>query len=291
MAILVVVLVAGCSGGGGSPATAPGPAPTTDPATGPTTDGSTATPTEAATPVPSETATPTAVTPDEDDLPSNAGARAVVRHTRTLVTASNYTVDYRVSGDTSFGQATLDGLVLVGQEIDGTTLFQRLSGNASGTSISIERYKPLNEAVVYSQLAIGDSPQYRRQSPAESGVSTFQQPFRRGDTVFTAIPNFTDEGIVDTATGPRRLFTVTELSQLGSGATEGPSRLVEIDISMLYDEDRQLVTRLVYNATLMTDGERTRAALTIDYGNLGTTPIQRPPWFTEAVRRTSGDSG
>jgi len=322
LCLAALVLLAGCSFGGGdggadgdptanggdaddaTPTAAPTPSPAgSDPsgasgADGTASDATTATPSAAATPTPTPTATSTATatptptptatptaTPTPTPTPRPTLASLTTDQATALREAGSYTLrlDSRVSNATTTVVSEQTHAVDVEAGSAHLRQRQRLVGRSNVTLVT-ETYRADDVIFVRSPLPGTNTTIYERRSPSESGVGT------GADTGNLSRPgdlaarfDFDHERTSD---GDYR-FTVDSPDQIEGNVTDGT--VESVSVTVVVDDGTGLVTSVDYRLTATVDGDRVTVELERTLSGLGTTTVPGPDWLDEARERTGGE--
>lgn len=281
MVLLVgLTVLAGCTGGGG---------PASD---------ATATPTATATDTPAEDpgSTPTPAGPTPTDEPP-AGATFEETYEQSvdgMEERGSYTVDFEFESSGASGSAQGEGTIMI--DLERQTTYQTLSVGSGGQSSSIEYYLPPDENTLYMRFESGGREFYQTQSFSESGLSLFTDPVRSDansgssdvETGFEQLPEFRDEGVVQTEQGPLHKYVVDDPSQLDSATRDAyGGEVTELEIALFVDDDSGLPARYEFTLTVDPEGDagpRT-TTMTVVYRNIGSTTVSQPGWYDEAKQQ------
>lgn len=287
--LLVVLLVAltvlaGCSGGGGPSADAT----------------ATATPTAAGTDAPDDdsgaTATPAGATPTDEPPAGATFDETYEQSVDSMEQRGSYTVDYEFESSGESGSAQGEGTIMI--DLERQTMYQTLSVGSGGQSTSLEYYLPPDGDTLYMRFESGGRTFYQKQSFADSGVSFFTDPVRSNansgssdvETGFEQLPEFRDEGIVQTEQGPLHKYVVDDTSQLDAATREAyGGEVTELEIALYVDDDSGLPARYEFTLTVDPEGDAgpQTTEMTVVYRNIGSTTVSEPGWYDEAKQQAN----
>jgi hypothetical protein len=274
LAVVLLVALAGCSGG--APAADPGTTATTpgDAAAGTTT---TATPSPSAGPT-TATATPTT----GDDSPPDSSV-ALTAHEDALEVAGSYTVTYEFSTDGPTANA-LTGVSRVDTTRD--SQYTRYVVSSGDQTIEYEQYREPGADVVYTRIALAGQASYLKQPfAAAAGVGDLRYPYAGGAADAEMPPEFRYEGTVDTPDGPRDRYVVDSPEQLNDGTVAG-GEVVEASIVVLVDPDTGIASEFDYSLTSREDGRTVTSSYRLRYSDVGATTVTAPAWLDAAEAAT-----
>lgn len=284
-AVAALLVIAGCSGGGGTatppstsdstPEQTPTPSPT--PASTPT-PWDTATPTAAPTATPSPTATATA-TPSPLSTEAYWEQR-LDAHERALRDASSFTAaqTLRVSGPAAALGPNEQNLTMV-LVANGTERYQERRFEDR----RIARYQSDAESPVYVRENRSRNVTYTKTS-GQIGLSPFARP---ASSSFLSSFDYTDEGVVSTERGDRRKFSVDSVDAVGSTVADSyDGELVDVHYEVFVDPDREAITRIVYSVQLERAEGTVTLATALVVRDFGTADSDQPDWLGEARSQT-----
>lgn len=275
LVLVALVVLAGCVG-------SPGATPTATNAPG---EDTTPTPMADGGETPMATATPGATaTPSGDPA---AGESSFGAYNQNLRQASSYTVTYDISVSGSDG-GTLSGTVMA--DLDRETAYQSLNFDDDESSASFEYYQPSGEGYVYTRITSEGQSFYQRSEADQTALMLFAEPtYASGSGAgFAAAPEFRDEGIVNTAEGPRHRYVIDDIDQLPRESTASYEDIRSVNFVILVDERRSLVTDVDYQITYVPAGsdEVVTVDFQLSYTNIGSTTVSEPAWYSEAQQQT-----
>lgn len=279
--LLVVLLVAltalaGCTGGGG---------PASD---------ATATPTPGGTATPDATATPVGATPTAEPPAEATFQETYEESVGSMEERGSYTVDVEFETSGQDGSGRGEGTIMI--DLERRTMYQTMSVSSGGQSTTLEYYLPPEENTLYMRFGSGGRTFYQKQSFSESGVSFFTDPVRSDassgesdlETGFEELPEFRDEGVVQTEQGPLHKYVVDDPAQLDPASRDAyGGEVTELEIALFVDDDSGLPARYEFTVTVDPEGDagpRT-TTMTIVYRDVGSTTVSEPGWYDEAQQQ------
>ena len=281
LVVALVVLVAGC-GGPGAGVDSPGAdTPTTSPTDVAGSDGASGgdtadedTPT--ASPSPTFTATPTP-TEMQDGRTSLAAALDRNRAARGDVEGYIAQMTFTVEAE----QGTLSQVVIVHENLTTGEQFVRLTQTVPGSSLVVEQYEPPDSVVAYQcRIASGEC-QDQQTILADDVVSLNDSDAAIEQTNLDDLPEFTDEGVVDTEFGKMRLFVAEGIESLPEEDRSGDfGEFTDLRMELYFEEDTGLLRQMVFNGTIETqDGDVLETRMELLYLEFGPVDIKPPDWF------------
>jgi hypothetical protein len=284
VAVVALVLLAGCSGAGNTTETT---AETTDATTtAVATDTTGATTTQAAT-EPETGGDGDAGTGDKNgdangDSDGNAsvgaGVKALRNHVQTLESAESYTVRYVINNTGPSGPANGTGVVYVGE--NGARLLNTSLSQSQG-SFGVAQYKPQGESTVYQRRSFGGQVSFSTVSLSQANFGSYKRPI---STAENNAPSFRDEGIVETDDGERQRYVVDSVDQLPASLQESPGNFTEVELVMFVDPSTGAIDEFRQRLTVESDGEVQSTVATLTYEDVGSTTVPEPGWLSDARR-------
>lgn len=255
LAVAALLVLAGCSAGGG-------PGTTTGPAGDTTGDGTTGEPLY--------------------DQPLDASAVADA-HLQSLRGAGSYTVESNATLERSSRNSTTDSRTVVRGDLESGAVYTRTGANQRST----ERFAFAN-GTAYQRFDTGSDVQYRNVTGRVRPASEYARV-----TVETFVGLF-DFSYAGTTTVDGRTVHVYEAAGASAVNSSAPTwgSLNESDIdaasATLHVREDGVVTRLGYDVTVTVDGTQQRVVTTQRFTAVGTTTVEPPAWIPEARQNTSG---
>lgn len=223
-------------------------------------------------------------------------------YTGNLESVESYTVRSTFTSSEADGSGSGESVV----KVDGDRAYQRFSVDGDGESVAFEYYHD-GDDTVYSKFGAGGSAFYRAYDASDAPINSYADPLREDTEVSTGqqggggsqvdgsvgtVPEFRDEGVVQTADGPRHKYVIDDVSQLPAETRDGAGgEITDVYLELLVDEDRGLPTNYVYRVTVDQSGsaDPVTSEFTLTYSDFGSTTIEEPDWLDEA--KASGTSG
>ena len=208
----------------------------------------------------------------------------------------SYTATYTwaTEGDDAGANSSFQGVARVDLEAESAYVVQTsVSGGQTNTA---ELFWPEGEDVVYTRIEVGETAFYRQSSREQSMLTLWTDPLLGSDTVPNAgasvgtgtVGAYRDEGIVSTADGPRHRYVITDVT---AASVEGYSgeEVTDYYTEVLVDDEREIVTdyvvQVTYAGTNGTAGIES-FAFELTYRDVGSTTVPTPEWLAEAKAQT-----
>jgi hypothetical protein len=204
------------------------------------------------------------------------------------------TVEWSMGERTSDVNGSFEAVVRADVESESAYMLQTIPGDSNGT-VTVELFWPESGDTVYTRYDTGGSVHYRSAPRNESMLTLWTEPGLGAGAVPStgtspgpgSFGGFRDTGVVSTDEGPRQRYVVDEgTADRLENASDGA--VTEYYVEVLVDEERGIVTdyvaRMTYNGTSASDPRSIEFELS--YRDVGSTTVPTPGWLSEAEART-----
>ncbi len=267
LCIVLLVAVAGCSGGGGSNGATPTQTDGDESDPTPTDGGPTATPTEGVTDgVTGDTLSSEVIAGHVERLQSAGSFTAEMRGSTVQSSGgsggsggSQPVVDWTLKADTTTGELYANGT---------------LSDGSGGQSIPIEMYSPPSSGTTYTRMTF----QGQSRISQSQGSTNYTQPGEAG--LFEAV-ELTRNGSATLDGESYQRYSADGSTAVRNQSYFGDS-IEQFRMSVLVDPDSNLMRVIDYRYEAQSGDTTTTLSYRIQYTAIGSTTVERPGWMDEA---------
>lgn len=225
--------------------------------------------------------TPTA-TPGSGETGNEGSSAFLDRHVDAVGSADGYVVSFTANVWSGGSWANLSGT----NRVDLTTSEsrQRITVRTQGESIEYDYYRPPDSDTIHFCLVMQGSC-FNQQSFSAGDRNTqayanYSNPFAVTSNA-TDVPNFRDEGVVDTDDGERRKYVADDVSQFG--ADDDNIEYETVSVEVLVDPETNRITDFRWDIeyTNPETGEESQFFYEITYDEWGSVDVTQPDWYDD----------